>query len=122
MAQKFTKYHPDPEVPITPEHRDFLVQWGRWDSAKARGVRVQGEDSQDGAVGGSGDDPEAPVPTDPSSAVTEASTGSDVDEDAPYSEWSMDELKAELTERKLPVSGKKTELVARLEENDEANA
>lgn len=44
----------------------------------------------------------------------------DADEDGePYSEWTVAELMAELVERKLPKTGTKTELVARLEANDE---
>lgn len=35
-----------------------------------------------------------------------------------YSEWNVDRLKSELGSRDLPVSGKKEELVQRLEEDD----
>jgi hypothetical protein len=40
------------------------------------------------------------------------------DEDAPYSEWKVDDLRAELTDRQLPADGKKADLVARLEADD----
>lgn len=115
MAKKFTKYYPDPAVPITVEHQEFLKQWGRWDEAELRGVKVaQGE-----AVGESEGDPGAPGPTDPSSGAVGASTGSGDEEDAPYSEWTNDELKAELKVRNLKVGGTHDELVARLEADDE---
>lgn len=35
-----------------------------------------------------------------------------------YSAWNVEDLKAELAARELPVSGKKAELIARLEEDD----
>lgn len=37
---------------------------------------------------------------------------------APYSEWTVDDLKAELKARDLTVSGSKEQLVERLEEDD----
>lgn len=39
-------------------------------------------------------------------------------EDVPYSEWENDELREELKRRNLKQSGKKDELIARLEAND----
>lgn len=39
-------------------------------------------------------------------------------EEGDYSEWTKDELQAELKNRDLPTSGNKDELIARLEEND----
>lgn len=48
--------------------------------------------------------------------------GDDVAEEAPYSEWRVDDLRAELTERQLPADGKKADLVARLEEDDAQSA
>jgi hypothetical protein len=41
-------------------------------------------------------------------------------ETAPYSEWNVDELRDELRERQLPVSGNKPELVERLIASDTA--
>ncbi len=41
-----------------------------------------------------------------------------IEVDEPYSKWTVDELKAELKERKLSTEGKKDELVARLEADD----
>lgn len=43
-------------------------------------------------------------------------------DDAPYEEWSADDLRAELGERKLSKTGNKPELVARLQEDDAASA
>lgn len=43
---------------------------------------------------------------------------SDEEEILPYSEWTKEDLVAECREREIPVSGTKSELVARLEEND----
>lgn len=42
----------------------------------------------------------------------------DPDEVLPYGEWTNDELRAELSERKLSVDGKKSDLVTRLEDDD----
>ena len=39
-------------------------------------------------------------------------------EESDYSEWSKDELSAELESRDLPKTGNKAELIARLEESD----
>lgn len=41
--------------------------------------------------------------------------------DEPYDQWSSEELKTELRNRKLSVEGKKADLVARLEEDDQNN-
>jgi hypothetical protein len=41
--------------------------------------------------------------------------------DEPYSEWSTEDLKTELRNRKLSVEGKKMDLVHRLEKDDEQN-
>ncbi len=41
-----------------------------------------------------------------------------VDPDSEYAELTVDELKEKLADRDLPVSGKKAELIARLEESD----
>lgn len=41
-----------------------------------------------------------------------------VDEDDSYSEWTVSDLRAELAVRELDTTGKKPELVARLEQND----
>lgn len=38
-----------------------------------------------------------------------------------YDDWELDDLKEELRERKLPVSGNKTALVTRLRDHDAAN-
>ena len=54
----------------------------------------------------------ADVPTDEVEEVAEGD----------YSTWTVDELKAELSTRELPVSGNKSELITRLEESDEAEA
>lgn len=40
--------------------------------------------------------------------------------DEPYSEWSLDDLKAELKERKLATTGNKEQMVSRLEKDDES--
>lgn len=40
------------------------------------------------------------------------------DEDVPYSEWTNEELRAELSDRKLSVDGKKADMVKRLEDDD----
>lgn len=114
MALKFTKYRPDPAQPITPEHRELLEQWGLWEDAERRGVKV----AQNGPNGGSEPVDGQPGPGGDEKAVTSPPTASDED-DVPYSEWSVDELKEELKERKLPVGGTKAELVARLEKSDE---
>lgn len=44
------------------------------------------------------------------------------DEGPAYGDWTNDELRAELNRRKLSLDGKKTDLVARLEEDDEKAA
>lgn len=41
--------------------------------------------------------------------------------DEPYETWSTEDLKTELRNRKLPTDGKKADLVARLEKDDEEN-
>lgn len=41
--------------------------------------------------------------------------------DEPYDQWSTQELKTELGNRKLSVEGKKADLVERLEEDDRQN-
>lgn len=41
--------------------------------------------------------------------------------DEPYDQWSIEELKTELRNRKLSVEGKKADLVSRLEQDDEKN-
>lgn len=46
-------------------------------------------------------------------------TEDDEDEELPpYSEWTNENLRAELVERKLSLDGKKADMVARLEEDD----
>lgn len=40
------------------------------------------------------------------------------EEEVPYTEWTNDELRAELVKRKLSLDGKKADLIARLEEDD----
>lgn len=42
----------------------------------------------------------------------------DEDEVAPYEQWNVDDLKEELANRGLTTTGKKAELVSRLEEDD----
>lgn len=46
----------------------------------------------------------------------------DEEEDVPYSEWTNDELRAELQSRGLELDGKKTALIERLEKDDEKGA
>lgn len=53
--------------------------------------------------------------------VDEEDTEEEVDE-APYLEWTNDELRGELQRRKLSLDGKKTDLVKRLEKDDEKGA
>jgi len=43
----------------------------------------------------------------------------DEDEESAYEDWSYPELKKELAERDLPTTGKKEQLIERLEEDDE---
>lgn len=114
MALKFSKYRPDPSQPITSEHREFLEQWGLWDDAERRGVKV----GQNGPTGGSEGSDGHPGPGGDGEAVTQPPTPSDDEEDVPYEAWSVDELKEELKERKLAVGGAKAELIARLEKSD----
>jgi hypothetical protein len=45
-----------------------------------------------------------------------------VDAVKPYTEWTADELREELRARQLKVSGNQPELIARLEEHDQAEA
>lgn len=42
-----------------------------------------------------------------------------LDDEPPYDRWTNDELRAELSARKLDTTGKKVEMVARLEKWDE---
>lgn len=44
-----------------------------------------------------------------------------LDEDPPYNTWTNEELRLELMARKLDTSGKKADMVARLEKWDEDN-
>lgn len=55
----------------------------------------------------------AGVDTDP-----EVEEEDDDPEDISYSDWTNDDLRAELSERKLSLDGKKADMVARLEEDD----
>lgn len=121
MAQAFTKYHPDPSKPITREHAKLLVSWGLWGKAKARGVKVlreTDETSQRSAENAPKDDDKGKAQDDPQKAVTEPPA----DEDDPYDEWTVEELREELGGRKLNKGGNKEELIARLEKDDEAKA
>lgn len=52
--------------------------------------------------------------------LVEGNTAVALDEDDSYENWTVAELKAELKERDLAVDGNKSELIARLEEADEA--
>lgn len=45
----------------------------------------------------------------------------DGEPDVNYGDWTNEELRTELARRGLPVAGKKEELVARLDEDDEAD-
>ena len=62
------------------------------------------------------------VNTLPPAAETASDVDEDSDEDLTYADLSKDDLKELLEQRELPVSGNKAELIARLEEDDAANA
>lgn len=49
---------------------------------------------------------------------TEVVEEDDDPEDVSYSDWTNDDLRAELSERKLSLDGKKADMVARLEADD----
>ena len=57
--------------------------------------------------------------TDPETEEPEPVVEDDDEEEAPYSEWTNDELRAELNNRQLSLDGKKADLIARLEKSDE---
>lgn len=119
MAQAYTKYHPDPSKPITREHFNLLQQWGLWAKAKARGVKVLKETDEASVASdenGPKTDPQGKAQPDPEKAVTEPPA--DEDEEVPYSEWTVEELREELEIRKLPKGGNKDELIAKLEKDD----
>lgn len=78
--------------PLSDDDKEFLKSWNRADL-------IPDEDTD-----------EASEPTD---------NAPEPDEDTPYSEWTGDQLRAELKKRELPTSGKVADLVARLEEDDE---
>lgn len=48
-----------------------------------------------------------------------SSTRVEEDDDRPYEDWRVEELKAQARHRQLPVSGSKADLVARLRDEDE---
>lgn len=77
--------------PLSDEDKEFLKSWNRADLIP--------EEDQD----------EADVPDDTP----------EPDDDAPYSDWTGDQLRAELKKRGLPTSGKVADLISRLEEDDE---
>lgn len=122
MARPFTKYYPDPEVPITEEHKNLLEQWDLWDDAERRGVKV----AQDGAVDGSGDQGESLGPAESETGSVGASTASEEGgrnlDELEYSDWTAAELRDELGNRELSTSGNKREMIARLEEDDKENS
>lgn len=82
--------------PLSPEDRAWLVERG-----KIGDLRVADEIAATAAES----EPEAP-------------DDDEVVDSDQYGEWTKAQLQYELTERGLPTSGTKVELVARLEEDD----
>lgn len=94
-------------LPLSDENREFLLSRGKdtlvarldrqWENTRPREEKAkapQVQSTQDNEPEGDEDD----VP--------------------PYTEWTNEELRAELADRGLSTEGKKADLVARLEEDD----
>jgi len=109
----------DFESKLSAEDREYLYQKNRHDLI-AENDRRFGDDN-----GEASEAPQRPESVH-SPATTPVLTQQDAPIDTgpvdePYSEWTVDELKEELKDRELPVSGTKPELIARLEEHDAAD-
>lgn len=91
--------------------------------AELQGYTIQSEDDEFVV-----EDGDAERAVDPNLAMVqdyqtpEEADGDDEAEELPddYNEWTVEQLKAELKQRELPVSGSKEQLVDRLSESDEA--
>lgn len=109
---------------LSEEDKAFLRSWNRHDLIPAEDAAPAQETTQE-PTGGQEPAPNTPE-TPPSQENPQESQGGasgddpdgDGDDDSDYSEWSNDELAAELQERGLPKSGNKAELIARLEADD----
>lgn len=104
------------EIPDeTPELVDNPGSFSLTNDSSTPGSLSTEEDTEGLDVNPESGDPDGPQ------ADTEPSADAEDEEDAPYSEWTVPELQAELGDRGLPKSGKKDDLVERLEAADRAS-
>lgn len=122
--------------PLSDEDRAYLLHRGQ--DAKVEFLDAvhgsEGEEPprpEDFKPESAGDRPPGSPETPPLLTMGDADTIGDIDQsgyeqseggvqEAPYKDWTVAELKDELKERELPVSGNHQALVARLEEDDAA--
>src|SRR5688500_2428270 len=136
ITQKLQKADEAGEQPeLSEADLRWAAQWERWDLVELAGYDVEAVKAEYGADS-------AEVDSDPYRTAGVPRVGADremrirdgrvetVDPDdddpdddpedyEPYEAWKVDDLRAELKGRGLPVDGKKEDLVARLEEHDE---
>jgi hypothetical protein len=128
MGKKFNAYvavHKDPAETVWFAPGDEVPDWalelvgdhvygGDHEASDSEDVRLTDPENEP-------DDPDTKWSTINTLPPT-AEAASDVDEDLGYADLSKDDLKELCEQRDLPVSGTKADLIARLEEDDEADA
>lgn len=96
--------------PLTEEDKAWLRSWNRGDEIPGNdGTAAVTTELVPGSPPGG--------ETNPVNQTADPFNGEEPPED--YNNWTMDQLSWELGNRSLPKSGKKADLVARLEEDDE---
>ena len=100
--------------PLTDDDKAWLRSWNRGDE-----IPGDTTGSPELAVDGSEDDGGSDTPDDIPEAESAQEDGSE-DDEIPYAEMTVADLKRELRGRGLPVGGKHGDLVDRLEADDES--